>query len=490
METLLSRQKSPVVSFFSRPIIILLIIFFLSLSVRSVPLRFDGMFDPDSHFHARMSNEIARSHELITWDSLSLQGRVYSYPPLLHILVGFLSALTHTDALLVLKVFGLFVGGLLTFSTFLLARLFSKSNSIALWSALFAGLSSIVVYRTAAHTRPDGLAIALIPFLLYLWLTRREKWAAILSLALVLLHPLSAVVYGILLSAWLAWGLVRKISFPLLLPLVMSGMVILFALWVWSIGLPFSSYSSKLLSEASELIQFPLIAFVLYFPLSWMFAAVGSVKAKLPLLLVSWLLVGIVLGAFGMRFAMYFVPFFSIVAGFGVAWVFSKLVSDKRTLPVFLVLFVVLGVISVFAMMNSIHPYVKDSEKPALDFLRTHGKPGDAILSSWDQGHVLTYYTRLPVVIDGYFEFAHELEERNNAWKNVFSSSSCQTILGSVDAFHARFVYLSQDEVTSPTAQTGLLELQNCPGLSLVFSSDGARVYERAFTSNVQLQIG
>jgi hypothetical protein len=487
---LLSEKKSAVDSILSRPFIILLVIFFLAVAVRSVPLRFDGMFDPDSHFHARMSNEIARSHELLSWDALSLQGRVYSYPPLLHILVGFLAALTNTDALLVLKVFGVLVGGLLTFSTFLLARLFSKSNSVALWSALFVSLSSIVVYRTAAHTRPDGLAIALIPFLLYLWLTRREKGAAVLSLALVLLHPLSTVVYGVLLGVWLAWGLFRKISFPLLLPLTMVGMVILFSLWVWSIGLPFSSYSSKLLSEASELVQFPLIAFILYFPLSWMFAAVGSVKAKLPLLLVSWLLVGIVLGAFGMRFAMYFVPFFSIVAGFGVAWVFSKLVSDTRTLPVFLVFFVVLGVLSVFVMMNGIHSYVKDSEKPALDFLRENGKPGDAILSSWDQGHVLTYYTKLPVVIDGYFEFAHELEERNNAWKNVFSSSSCQTILGSVDAFHARFVYLSRDEVTSPTARTGILELQNCPGLSLVFASDGARVYERAYTNVTQLKIG
>ncbi len=476
-------------SLITRPWIILLIIFFLAAAVRSVPLHFQGMFDPDSHFHARMGNEIARSHELITWDSLSLQGRVYSYPPLLHIIVGLLAALTNTDALIVLKFFGILAGALLVISTYLLAKLFSRSHSIALWSALFAGVASIAVFRTAGHTRPDGLALTLIPFLLYLWLTRRDKLAFVLSIAMVLLHPLSAVVYAIFLGVWFAWGVLRKISFPILLPFAMLGMLIMFFVWVWSVGLPFSNYTSHLSLEASELVQFPLIAFILYFPISWMFAFVGGAKAKPPLLLLSWLAIGIALGALGMRFSMYFVPFFSITAGLGVNWVVSKLLPDKRTIPVFLGLFLILGFISVFVVMDSIHPYVKDSEYPALDFLREHGKPGDAVLASWDQGHVLAYYTKLPVVIDGYFEFAHELEQRNNAWKNVFSSSNCKTILNSIDEFNARFVYLSKDEVTSPAARTGILELQNCPGLSLVYSTDGVRVYERTYQPNVQVQI-
>lgn len=482
--------SSVINSILARPWVILLILFFLALVVRSTPLRFDGMFDPDSHFHARLSNEIARTHELITWDALSLQGRVYSYPPLLHILVGFFSIITNTDAMLVLKVFGILLGGLLVVSTYLLARLFSRSHSIALWSALFVGLSNIVIYRTAAHTRPDGVAIALIPFLLYLWLTRREKLAFILSLAMVLLHPLSAVVYAIFLSCWFVWGILRKISFPILLPLALVGMAVVFFAWVYTIGLPFSDYGSKLSLEASELAQFPIVAFVLFFPLSWIFATLGVWKTKLPLLLVTWLTIGIALGAMGMRFSMYFVPFFSIAAGFGVNWVFTKLIPDKRTLPVFLALFLLLGFVSVYTVMDGIRPYVRDSERPALDFLRENGKPGDAILSAWDQGHVLTYYTHLPVVIDGYFEFGHELEARNDASKNVFASSKCSTVLNSLDAFHARFLYMSRDELPSPTSKFGILEMQNCPGLSLVFSSDGARVYERTYSSAVQLQIG
>ncbi len=465
----------------ARPWIVLLIIFFLAAAVRSVPLRLDGLSDPDAHFHARLSDEIARSHELITWDSLSLQGRVYSYPPLLHILIGLGVILFNVPSALVLKFFGILVGALLVVSTYLLAKLFSRSHSIALWSALFAGLASIAVYRTAGHTRPDGVALALIPFLLFLWLTRRNKLAFVLSLALVLLHPLSAVVYAIFLGVWFVGGLLRKISFPILLPFAMFGMLVLFFVWVWSVGLPLSNYSSHLSLEASELAQFPLLAFILFFPLSWIFSIIGALRTKPPVLLGTWLAVGIALGAFGMRFSMYFIPFMSIFAGFGISWVVSKLLPDKRTIPIFLGLFLMLGFVSAYVVMDNTHSYVYNSERPALEYIAQHGKPGDATLAAWDQGHVLTYYTRKPVVIDGYFEFGHELEQRNTAWKNVQNSSNCKTILDSVDQFHARFVYLSRDEVTSPAAKTGILELQNCPGLALVFSTDGSRVYERTY---------
>lgn len=465
--------------FLPRGWVILLLILFLAVAVRSVPLQFNGMFDPDSHFHARMSNEIARTHDIIEWDTLSLQGRVYSYPPLLHILVGLLAALSNTDALLVLKVFGLFAGALSVISVFLLARHMSKSTSIALWSSLFAGLSSILIFRTAAHARPDGLAIVFIPFILYLWLSHREKWGSVLSVLLVLLHPLSAVFLGVLLGAWFVLGVFRRVSFPILLPFTMLGMVAVFFLWVASIGLPLADYHSNLLSEASELVPFTLLSFILFFPLSWMFALVGGLKTKPPVLLLVWLGVSIVLATFGMRFAMYFVPFFAILAGFGVSWVFSKLLPDPRTFPVFTILFLILASVSLFGVVDSIRPYVHAGEHSALNFLRENGNAGDAILSSWDQGHVLTYYTNLPVVIDGYFEFAHELDARNSAWKNVLASSNCKTILSAIDQFSARFVYLSRDELFSPTARTGIFELQNCPGLAIVFSSDDARVYER-----------
>lgn len=481
------RQRAD--SLLSQKWLLVCLIVLLAVLVRSVPFTFPGMFDPDSHFHARLSDEIARTHELLSWDALSLQGRVYSYPPLLHILTGFLSSVLGVESMLVLKYVGVFVGGLFVLSTFLLARLFTRSFSIAAWAGFFAGLSNVAVFRTAAHTRPDGVALMLIPFLIYLWLTRREKLAFVLSLCLVLLHPLSAVVYAILLSSWFLLGLLRRFSFPLLLPFALVGMVIVFFAWVYTIGLPLSEYSSKLVFEASEIAPLAVISFVLFFPLSWAFALVGVSKGKFPELLSVWLLVSVALGVIATRFSMYFIPFFSILAAVGVSWIFTKLIHDKRTLPVFAVLFLVLGSVSLYSMMDGMRPYVKSSEFPALDFLREHGKRSDAILSAWDQGHVLAYYSRKPVVIDGYFEFGHELEQRNESWKNALSSSTCSSVLNSIDQFNARYLYLSRDELTASYSKTGILELANCTGLALVFASDSARVYERLETTSPSLEI-
>mgnify|MGYP001605592761 FL=1 len=90
-------------SFFQRnPAVVLLLIFLLAFAVRSVSFGFTGLFDPDAHFHVRLSEQIVQTRELIEWDSLSLQGRVYSYPPLLHITLALLTILTGLDTLLVI----------------------------------------------------------------------------------------------------------------------------------------------------------------------------------------------------------------------------------------------------------------------------------------------------------------------------------------------------------------------------------------------------
>ena len=101
------------------------------------------------------------------------------------------------------------------------------------------------------------------------------------------------------------------------------------------------------------------------------------------------------------------------------------------------------------------------------------------MLTAWDQGQVVGYYTGLPLVIDGYFEFAHELEARNDAAKKVLASSKCSDVTQALDAFRARYLYMARDELYGGNAMYGILELENCPGVHLIFSSDGARVYER-----------
>lgn len=462
----------------AHPLLILLIIFLLAFAVRSVPLRFEGSFDPDAHFHARMGGQIAATHELIAWDSLSLQGRVYSYPPLLHVLIGVLADITNLPAMDVLKYMGILIGALFTLSIFLLAYECSRSRSVALWSALFAGLSSIAVWRTAGFTRPDGLALTLIPFILYLWFTRREKTALVMSIALVLLHTLSSFIFALLLSLWFLLGLLTKrVSVPPLLPFALGGMLITVTLWFLSIGLPLSSYASHLSLDSSELVRFAALGFIVLFPFSWIFSFLGIARGKLPLLLVAWLALTLVIGMFGNRLAAYFIPFYSIAAGYGIHWLLLHLRGKKFTTPLLGFFLVILGMASVWMLMSGVAPFVSAGEHSTIDFLAAHSSPNQSVLTIWDRGHILSYYTGLPVVIDGYFEFGHEMDARNDAMHTAHNTSKCSTFLNAVDAFSAHYFFLAPPQMGR--AKYGVLELERCPGVRVMYSGDGGKLYER-----------
>jgi asparagine N-glycosylation enzyme membrane subunit Stt3 len=478
---------------FSRKILyVLLIIFFLAVVVRGVSFQFDGFFDPDSHFHARLSQQIADTKSLIEWDALSLQGRVYSYPPLLHVLIGSLAVVSGLSASIVLKIMGVLVGGLLVVSVYLLAAEVSKSKAIGLWSGLFAGVSSIAVWRTAGYLRPDSFALTLIPLLLYLWITKRELLAGVLSLAMVLLHPLSAVVYAVLLGSGWFWNWFRKKETSLIIPATLVGMFVLFWLWIFSIGLPFETYVSNISLEATELTSFLAMGYILFFPLTWAFAVAGVWKVKLPENLWIWCLITFAASLFGPRLASYFVPFYAILGAYGIFWVIGKLEVSNLAKKIFTIMVIMLGIATLWVAMEGIDPYVSGEEETALLFLKEYSVPGESVLTVWDQGHVVGYYTGLPLVIDGYFEFAHELDERNRAWKEAYQTNSCEKFLESMDSFGAKYFYLPPEEFNSRVAKNGILKLETCENVGIIFSSSNVRIFERknTFIKPLSLVIG
>jgi hypothetical protein len=185
------------------------------------------------------------------------------------------------------------------------------------------------------------------------------------------------------------------------------------------------------------------------------------------------------IGTLGMRLAVYMIPFLGIVAGYGIDYLIRTYNMDKRFLPALGVFIVLLGGVSIYVLMDGENPYVSQSEHAGIAFLKAQAPLSSSVLTIWDQGHVLAYYTGLPMVIDGYFEFAHELDARNTAMKNALSTSRCDTFVQSMDAFNARYFYLPRDELHGASARLGILELESCLPIKLLYSSDGARVYER-----------
>ncbi|QQR92282.1 MAG: hypothetical protein IPJ89_03945 [Candidatus Iainarchaeum archaeon] len=459
--------------------ILLLLIFLLGVLVRSVPLQFAEFSDPDAFFHARMAQQIIDTHALPLWDALSEQGRIYSYPPLLHLLIAATSIFSGLPVEIAYKWLGIIVGALFGVSVFLLARHWSKSNGIALASALFAVLCSISVLRTSGFLRPDGLATTLIPFILLLWLQRRSVMALLVSVVLVLLHPLSAVVLAALLGSLFVASLIRKETASPLIPVALLGMLGVFVVWLQLQGLALSNYASHVALSASEFARFQLLDFFLLFPLAWAFFFFAFTQwKKMPFPLLLWLVLTLAIGMLGTRMMVFALPFYAIVAGYGFMRVLELIHRDEKAVAVFGVLFLLLGVITIYAVMSTPAPNFLPGEKAAAQWLFAYAHPREAVLSMWDVGHALAYYTHLPQVVDGYFEFAHELDARIDAMWAVHSTSSCETFSQRMRQFNATYVYIGQRELESQFVKLGILEQENCPHLRMPYASDHARVME------------
>ncbi len=464
-------------------VVILLAIFLLGMLVRSVPLQFDAFTDPDAFYHTRMAQQIVDTHSIPVWDALSEQGRVYSYPPILHVLIAIVSIFSGLPVEIAYKWIGIIVGALFGVSVFLLAKHVSKSNGVALAAALFAVLSGISVLRTNGFLRPDGLASTLIPFILLLWLQRRSVSAAVLSMLLVLIHPLSALVFAVLLSAWFFVALIRRESVSPLIPVALIGMLVMFGAWIFVQQLDFSNYASHVALTASEFSRFELIDLIFLFPLAWAFLFVALARWKdIPLPILVWLLLSLAIGMFGTRLMVFMLPFYAIIAGIGFFRVIDYLHREEKAIAVFGILFLVLGVVTVYLFMSFANPYFLPGEKAATQWLFGYAHAGEAVISMWDTGHALAYYTHLPQVVDGYFEFAHELEERITSMWAVHLSSNCDTFSTNMKKFNATYVFLGQRELEGQSTRMGILEMQRCTAMRIPYTSDHARIVE--FTGN------
>jgi hypothetical protein len=96
------------------------------------------------------------------------------------------------------------------------------------------------------------------------------------------------------------------------------------------------------------------------------------------------------------------------------------------------------------------------------------------VFSIWDRGHPLAELGKRKVVIDGYFEFAKELDERNNAMKEIASTSDCNKIFIQAKKFNSNYFFVFNSALNSMNFKNGLLEAE-CSFMDYVFASNSSK---------------
>ncbi len=144
-----------------------------------------------------------------------------------------------------------------------------------------------------------------------------------------------------------------------------------------------------------------------------------------------------------------------------------------------IIFLVALGSLAAWNAVSIQRPSFSPAERGAMEWLKNNSSPEQSVLAPWDNGHALAYYAQRKQVIDGYFEFGHELPARNDAMNTALNTSNCLAFTNALAQFNASFFYLPGSWFTSSTTKNGILQLQSCPTISIPFSSDGAKIYER-----------
>jgi asparagine N-glycosylation enzyme membrane subunit Stt3 len=329
--------------------------------------------------------------------------------------------------------------------------------------------------RTASYARPDGLSLLIIPAIIYLVHQKKFKIAGLLSVAQVLLHPLSSL---FLLAFLIVWTLVQKIRKkelclkPTLAIVTVTTAV--FLIWLFTLPYPFTQYLSSVSLEAGEMGQLSLASLLDAFIFSWLFILIALFKLKKNLFLKAWFGFALLFGIFATRLLIHFTIPAAILAGFGLNFLAEK---TKEKEAAFFFLVGALYLIAAASFLFNQEPFVDSGEREAMLWLKENSPEEASVFAQWDKGHPLTYFSQRKVVIDGYFEFAEDLEERHQAMKEIISSSNCEKIEARLRQFQASYIYIPPGAKDSLTYQNGLLEA-DCDNLQTVYDKDDVKILE------------
>tara|TARA_Y100000310_G_scaffold337591_1_gene425084 strand:- start:1198 stop:2598 length:1401 start_codon:yes stop_codon:yes gene_type:complete len=452
----------------------LLLILLLAVLMRALPLTIDSMTGPDPWFHARMAETVIENKTLLEYDALSMQGRDYSYAPLFHTILASFSILSSIQVISLTPLLPILYGSIIVLLVFAFARRIFGSNSLALFSALAIAIMPLHLLRTAAYARPDSLALLIVPAIIFLIYTKKFLPATILVIPLVLLHPLSSLYLFLFLLTWMLVARVKRLDFVhrKVFILMLVG-VLVWLLWLYS--LPFSplDYVSKVSLESVENVRPSFLNFFTFFTFSWIFIIIGLLKFDLKknLFLPAWLLFSFFYGIFSSRLFIFVSIPAAIIAAGGFSLIFEK---TRRYFPILIALLFVLSIIPIMNEVNSTTRFINPAEKKAMQWLQQI--PIDSVLASqWDRGHPLAYLTGRQVVMDGYFEFAPQLDERNESMKILASSSNCETLQAEKEKWGIDYFFVHNSALESLTYKNGLLEA-DCGFISQVYASNNAKI--------------
>lgn len=455
----------------------LLLLLILAFSLRAHPLTMDSFKGPDPYFHARLSQQTLDTGFLPVYDELSMQGRPYSYALIFHTLFATFSSFTSLPIELLIRLLPALYGAAAALLAFVIGRKFFTAQ-IGLFAALALSIMPMHISRTASYARPDGLSLLIVPAVIYLAYRGNYGTAALLCIFMALLHPLSSFYLFVALLTLALLTRIGKIKTPKISPKKIFVCVFLGTItWLaWLFSLPYSplEYLSPVSFESAELKAFSLQSILLFFTFSWLFVLLALPKLRHNFLL-AWFSVSVAFALIGTRLGIFLTMPVALLAGFGID---AAVENSKKHVKYILLLVFLLALLTALPKLAMHGKYVSFEERAAMSWLAAGNSGANAVIASqWDQGHPLAYYTNRKVVIDGYFEFAPNLEKRNSGMRELIYTSDCAKINSLIRKYSITHFYVPSKSMGSEAYLNGILEARDCEAMDSAYASGRARIF-------------
>ncbi|MBI4053212.1 MAG: hypothetical protein HY394_04195 [Candidatus Diapherotrites archaeon] len=455
---------------------LLLAVLLLAFVVRIAPLAVDSFVDPDGYFHLRHSQSIVDSGNVPSFDPLSMQGRYYSYAPLQHVIFAVFSVLSGIPLYYLIRLLPSLYGVFGILLVFVFARRLFGSGRTAFFAALSLSILSIHVLRTGSNARPDGLSLLVVPAIIFLLFIRRPWPAMLLAVAQALLHPLSAFIGFFALACFCIVSRFRQTGFSFRqTAFAVLPAALVFLAWLFSQHYLLTMYVSRVSLDSAEAAHLSFVNFIIFFSTTAFFVLPGLLffKARNSVFLRAWFLSMFAVAIFSNRLSIFAAVPAAMLAGYGIDFVFRKTLPYRK---IFAMLFLVLALAFSVSLLWQTSRFADFSERSAMQWIGGNTVQDANIFGSWDRGHPLAYFASRAVVIDGYFEFAPRLKERNDSMNAIIGTSDCGKIRAEYSKWNANYFFVHKSALNSNAFKNGILEAEDCANVSRVFSSDGAAI--------------
>ena len=146
--------------------------------------------------------------------------------------------------------------------------------------------------------------------------------------------------------------------------------------------------------------------------------------------------------------------------------VLEKVKKRSPEKEILIILLLLLASLSI-SLYPHYEQFPKRNVRYALNFLKKLDFA--CVVAQWDLGHLITYFSEKPTLIDGYFEFSPNLETKENVSYQILASSDCKKILNSLKKFNLKYILVKNKN--KRIYKNGILE-NKCNFLNKIYENN------------------